>query len=128
MANDSSRFSPRRLMLLITVVEKGKGTFFSEYLKNYGANLQVCVVGNGTARDDLTEFLGLKDTRRSVVFSVVREEQLDAIFEALKEKFVTVGQNRGVSFAIPLSSVIGKLSYGFLADERRLAKGEEKNG
>ena len=130
MADNPSRssISPHRLMLLVTIVDKGKGTFFSEYLKTFDANLQICVVGTGTARGDLVEFLGLKDSRRSIIFSVVREERLDAIMEALQERFVTVNRSRGVAFTVPLTSVIGKLSYGFLSNERRLAKGDERDG
>ena len=120
--------APHRLMLLVTIVDKGKGTFFSEYLKTFDANLQICVVGTGTARGDLVEFLGLKDSRRSIIFSVVREERLDAIMEALQERFVTVNRSRGVAFTVPLTSVIGKLSYGFLSNERRIAKGDERDG
>ena len=130
MADNPSRssISPHRLMLLVTIVDKGKGTFFSEYLKTFDANLQICVVGTGTARGDLVEFLGLKDSRRSIIFSVVREERLDAIMEALQERFVTVNRSRGVAFTVPLTSVIGKLSYGFLSNERRLAKWDERDG
>ena len=117
--------APKRLMLLVTIVQKGKGTFFSDYLQTFETNLQICVVGTGTARADLVEFLGLKDNKRSVIFSVVREEHLDAIFAALEERFHTVNRGTGVSFAVPLTSVIGKLSYGFLSNERRMAKGDE---
>ena len=88
--------SPHRLMLLVTIVQKGKGTFFSEYLKNFEANLQVCVVGVGTAEKDLAEFLGLNDNPRSVIFSVVREDKLNAIFEALAEQFAAVNDNMGL--------------------------------
>ena len=123
-----SSLSPRRLMLLVTIVQKGKGTFFSEYLKNFDANLQVCAVGVGTAEKDLAELLGLNDNPRSVIFSVVREDRLDAIFEALAEQFAAVNDNMGLAFTVPLTSVIGKLSYGFLADERRIVRGEEQNG
>ena len=73
----SQNFAPDRLMLLVTVVQKGKGTFFSDYLQTFDANLQVCVVGAGTAQNDLVEFLGLKDNKRSVIFSIVREELPD---------------------------------------------------
>ena len=49
---------PIRLVLLITVVQKGKGTFFSDYLQEtFGSNLQIAIVGNGTAEDNLAEFL-----------------------------------------------------------------------
>jgi hypothetical protein len=118
--------APKRLMLLVTIVQKGKGTFFSDFLQQtFEANMQICVVGTGTARADLVEFLGLKDNKRSVIFSVVREDRLDAILSALEEHFETVNRGTGIAFAIPFSSVIGKLSYGFLSNERRMAKGDE---
>ena len=112
--------APERLMLLVTVVQKGKGTFFSDYLQTFEANLQVCVVGTGTAQTDLIEFLGLKDNKRSIIFSIVREELLDKIMEALEERFRTINRNTGIAFAVPLSSVIGKLSYGFLSNDSRV--------
>lgn len=112
--------APERLMLLVTVVQKGKGTFFSDYLQTFEANLQVCVVGTGTAQTDLIEFLGLKDNKRSIIFSIVREELLDKIMEALEERFRTINRNTGIAFAVPLSCVIGKLSYGFLSNDLRV--------
>lgn len=112
--------APNRLSLLVTIVQKGKGTFFADYLQTFDANLQISVVGTGTAHSDLVEFLGLKDNKRSVIFSVVREDRVDKIFEALKERFRTVNNGTGVAFTIPLTSVIGKLSYAFLSNERRI--------
>ena len=53
-------FAPNRLVLLVTIVQKGKGTFFADFLQTFDANLQISVVGTGTAQSDLVEFLGLK--------------------------------------------------------------------
>ena len=119
-------FAPEKLYLLVTVVQKGKGTFFADLLQTFGSNLQICMTGTGTARQDLVEFLGLKDNRRSVIFSIVREEKLNAILEALEDRFYSVNGKTGISFAIPLSSVIGKLSYGFLSNDPRMVKREER--
>ena len=116
----SQNIAPDRLMLLVTVVQKGKGTFFSDYLQTFEANLQVCVVGTGTAQTDLVEFLGLKDNKRSIIFSIVREDRLNAIMDALEERFQTINRKTGIAFAVPLSSVIGKLSYGFLSNDKRV--------
>ena len=77
--------APNRLVLLVTVVQKGKGTFFADFLKNYDANLQICLVGTGTAQANLVEFLGLKDNKRSVIFSVVRDDRVDDIFAAVEQ-------------------------------------------
>lgn len=117
--------APNRLVLLVTVVQKGKGTFFADFLKNYDANLQICLVGTGTAQANLVEFLGLKDNKRSVIFSVVRDDRVDDIFAALQERFQTVNRGTGIAFTIPLTSVIGKLSFAFLSNERRMIKGDE---
>ena len=120
--------APNRLVLLITIVQKGKGTFFSDYLQQtFGANLQMAIVGDGTAETSLVEFLGLKDTKRSVIFSVVREDRVDEILAALEERFHSVNRDTGVAFTVPLSSVIGILSYAFLSNDQRMLK-EDGNG
>lgn len=116
--------APDRLMLLVTVVQKGKGTFFTDLLQTYEANLHMSFVGTGTARPDLIEFLGLKDNKRTVIFSIVKEEKLDVILEALESRFYTVNGKTGIAFAIPLSSVIGKMTYGFMSNDRQIATGE----
>ena len=117
--------APNRLVLLVTVVQKGKGTFFADYLKTFDANLQICLVGTGTAQADLVEFLGLKDNKRTVIFSIVRQDRVDEIFAALEERFHTVNRDTGIAFTVPLTSVIGKLTYGFLSNELRMIRGKE---
>ena len=119
-AKKNEMIAPKKLMLLVTVVKKGKGTFFADYLKNFDVNMQVSVVATGTAESNLVEFLGLKENKRSVVFSIVREDRLKQIFEGLEERFYTVDEGSGIAFAVPLSSVIGKLSYGFLSNDQRM--------
>jgi hypothetical protein len=123
--NLDGNLAPHKLVMLITVVQKGKGTFFADFIKSFDANLQIAVVGSGTADSNLVEFLGLKDKRRSIIFSIVREERVNEIMEALGERFHTVNNDTGISFAVPLSSVIGKLSYGFLSNDQRMVS---KNG
>ena len=121
---EPGNLAPERLVLLVTVVNKGKGTFFADLLRTFDVNLQMSFVGSGTARSDLIELLGLKDNRRSVIFSVVRAERIDAIQAALEDRFQSVNDGTGIAFTLLLSSVIVKLSYGFLSNERRLIEEE----
>ena len=118
--------APNRLVLLVTVVNKGKGTFFADLLQSFGANLQMSFVGVGTAQTDIQELLGLKDARRSVIFSVLRADCVDAALAAVEERFQSVNGGTGLAFTMPLSSVIGKLSFGFLSNEYRLVGGEKE--
>ena len=115
--------APNRLVLLITIVQKGKGTFFSDFLQQtFGSNLQLAVVASGTAETSLVEYLGLKDSQRSVIFSVVRESLVNEILAALEERFRSVNHDTGVAFTVPMTSVIGKLSYAFLSNDQRMLK------
>ena len=61
------------------------------------------------------------------MFENMNEQEARAkILEQVKgyaDKFHTVNNDTGISFAMPLSSVIGKLTYGFLSNDERLGKG-----
>ena len=57
-----------------------------------------------------------------MIFSIVREDRVDAILAALEEHFHTVNRDTGIAFTVPLSSVIGKLSYAFLSNDNRMLK------
>ncbi|MBQ6171473.1 MAG: hypothetical protein IJK34_02420 [Clostridia bacterium] len=120
----AANIAPSRLVLLVTVVNKGKGTFFADFLKTFEVNLQMSFVADGTAHNDLIELIGLKDNKRSVIFSVVKAERSEAVLAALEDKFHSINSGTGIAFTVPMSSVIGKLSYGFLSNEPRLI-GEE---
>ena len=43
-ASKTSGSPPHKLVLLVTVVQKGKGTFFADFLQTFDVNLQICVV------------------------------------------------------------------------------------
>lgn len=117
--------APNKLVLLVTIVNKEKGSFFADVLQGFDANMQISMTGTGTARADLMEFLGLKDNKRSVIFSVVRQDRVDEIFAALETRFHSQNGGTGIAFTVPLASMIGKLSYAFLSNERRMVKGED---
>lgn len=121
---ENGNLAPNRLVMLVTVVNKGKGTFFADLLQSFGVNLQMSFVGTGTSKSNMQELLGLKDARRSVIFSILRADLADAALAAVEDRFRTVNNGTGIAFTMPLSSVIGKLSYGFLSNELRLV-GEE---
>ena len=121
---ETGNLAPNRLVLLVTVVNKGKGTFFADLLQTFGVNLQMSFVGIGTAHSNMQELLGLKDARRSIIFSVLRADRAEAALAAVEDRFQSVNGGTGIAFTMPLSSVIGKLSYGFLSNELRLT-GEE---
>ena len=68
---------------------------------------------------ELVELLGL-EPHKAVIFSVVREDMMDDVMNCLEDKFATIRNGKGISFAVPLSSVIGVNLYRFLSDRREV--------
>ena len=104
--------------LLVTVVDHRKEDFFIDYIQENGANLQLTMRGEGTAKTEMLRMLGLTDSEKTVLLSVIREELSRALCDGLAEKFKTVKNGQGIAFTIPLSSVVGALVYRFLSDQK----------
>ena len=117
MSNSVNDSAIKKLKLLFTVVDRQKGEFFLDVISQFDVNCQLVVGGLGTATSELVELLGL-EPHKAVILSVVREDKVDAVMNCLEDKFATIRNGKGVSFAIPLSSVIGVNLYQFLSDNR----------
>ena len=118
MANTINESAIKKLKLLFTVVDRPKGEFYLDVLSQYEVNCQMLVSGKGTANSELIEMLGLS-INKAVILSVVREDMVDSIMKCLEDKFATVRKGKGISFAVPLSSVIGVNMYQFLSNNRQ---------
>ena len=110
--------STRRLMLMVTIVSRKKSDFYLDLIQSLGANLQFVTMGEGTADEKTMRSLGLSSSDKAVIFSVLPEEQANGALDAVEDKFRTIRGGKGVTFTVPLSSVIGTSVFNFLADNR----------
>lgn len=124
MANRIDTSVIKKLKLLFTVVDRPKAEFYLDFISQFEVNCQMALNGLGTANSDLVDMLGL-NIHKAVILSVVREDMVDSIMNALEEKFGTIRNGKGVAFAVPLSSVIGVNLYQFLSNNR-LKRGEHQ--
>ena len=115
----------KKLKLLITVVDRKKAEFFIDYLSGFEVNFQTSVLAQGTAHSDTLHLLGLEDTDRSVICSLIREDKAEEALRGLDEKFHTLRGGKGIAFTVPLTSVIGVAIYRFLSNNRAFVS-EEK--
>ena len=122
MRNSINESAIKKLKLLITVVDRPKGEFYLDVISQFEVNSQLVVGGLGTANSDLIELLGL-NIHKAVIISFAREDQVGPIMDCLEEKFATIKNGKGISFAVPLSSVIGVNMYQYLSNNR-LGRGE----
>ena len=109
----------KKLKLLITVVSRNKTEFYMDYLSGFDINLQTAVAGQGTATSDTMYLLGLADSDKSVIFSVLREDRAEEVMQSLDEKFHTVRGGKGIAFTVPMTGVIGVAIYRFLSNNRK---------
>jgi len=110
--------SGNRLMLLITIVNRRKAEYYADLMQDLGANLSFVAMGEGTAPLGMMEMLGLTDSLKAVVFSVIKEKSQNTILRTLDDKFVSIKDGKGVAFTVPFSSVIGASVFNFLSDNR----------
>ena len=108
----------KKLKLLVTVVNRSKTEFYMDLLTSFEVNFQTAVLGQGTARSEMLYMLGLEDSDKGVIFSVIREDKVQEAIHALEDKFHTLKNGKGIAFTIPLSSVIGVAIYRFLSNSR----------
>ena len=119
MSNTINDSAIKKLKLLFTVVDRPKGEFYLDVISQFDVNCQLAMGGLGTATSELVELLGL-EPHKAVILSVVREDKVDEIMSTLEDKFRTIRNGKGISFAVPLSSVIGVNLYRFLSDRREV--------
>ena len=108
----------KKLKLLVTVVNRNKTEFYMDFLSGYEINFQTAVLGQGTAKSETLYMLGLEESDKGVIFSVLREDKAQEALHALEEKFHTLKNGKGIAFTIPMTSVIGASIYRFLSNHR----------
>ena len=66
----------------------------------------------------MLDYLGLVDTEKVVIISVIRNDNVNDAMKALEEKFNTIKNGKGVAFTVPMTSTIGVAIYQFLCNNR----------
>lgn len=108
----------KKLKILVTVVNRSKALFFMDLLEQYEVNMQIRILGKGTADSEMLSYLGLAETEKVVILSVIKEEKEKEIIETLNEKFDKVKNGKGIAYTISMKSVIGVSIYKFLSNVR----------
>lgn len=108
--------APNRMLLLFTIVGRSKGEFYTDLLQNYEVNMQMALNASGTAGSGMLELLGLSDSEKTVIISVIRQDKAKEAMAMLDEKFKTVRGGKGIAYTVPLTSTIGVAIYQFLSN------------
>lgn len=108
----------------MAIVHNEKAAYYSSLIQSHQANLQFTMPAKGTSHLIL-RYLGIEERPKSLLVSIVRSDEAGNLISELQETFNKGKEYNGVAFTIRLTSVIGTLVYGFLANERTTVKEEE---
>lgn len=112
------RVTAEKLELLVTIVGRNKAEYYADLLQSLEVNMQMTVLGHGTADEKMLVYLGLSETDKAVIFSIIQSRKVNDAVALLDEKFKSIKDGKGVAFTVPLTSVIGTLIYRFLSNVR----------
>ena len=108
--------APRKLKLLVTVVNRQKSEFYMDFIQSFEVNFQTSMAAHGTASQETLRLLGLGESNKTVIFSVIREDMCDKALSALEQKFKTIKNGKGIAYTIPMTGTIGVAIYQFLSN------------
>lgn len=117
----------KKLKILVTVVDRSKALFYTDLLEQFEVNMQLVCYGRGTADSEMLRFMGLASSEKAVILSVIREDIIKDVLLTLEEKFEKVKNGKGISYTIPIKSLIGVSVYQFLSNEKSFIKEEKSN-
>lgn len=113
---ERENLAPHKLSLLFTVVDRRKAEFYTDLLQSFEVNMQLTLAASGTAKTEMLELLGLADSDKSVIISVLRQDRAKDALAALDEKFRTIKNGKGIAYTVPMTETIGVAIYQFLAN------------
>lgn len=117
----------KKLKILFTIVDRTKALFYTDLLEQFEVNMQMVLYGKGTATSETLHYLGLSESEKAIIVSVVREDKIKEILEVLNEKFEKVKNGKGIAYTIPMKSIIGVSIYQFLSNNKTIKKEEKTN-
>lgn len=97
--------------LLVVIVHFGLGSKVLKIAKQHGINGGTIVLGKGTHKRPLLEFLELAETRKEIVMMIAPLRYVNPALEALNEKLKLEKPNHGIAFVIPVAKFMGMGKY-----------------
>ena len=114
--SNTALLAPRKLKLLVTVVNREKAEFYVDFIQSFEVNFQTSLAAHGTASQETLRLLGLGESSKTVILSVIREDMCDTALAALDQKFKTIKNGKGIAYTIPMTGTIGVAIYQFLSN------------
>ena len=96
---------PNRTKALVSIVNRDDEDELKEILDDVSVALSFTFAGTGTARSAVLDYLGIGNTEKSFVVSLIPESDEETIMRELRARMSLYLVGRGISFTVPLTAV-----------------------
>lgn len=94
-----------RLKLLVTIVDRPRGDTVARICGGLGVHFHLAVLGKGTASSEILDFLGVGETDKAVILTLVPEPLVPLVRGELVQKLHLRRPGKGILFTLPLSGI-----------------------
>lgn len=101
--NPSSQ--PSIMKLLVTIVDRGKGTQVAEICNESHLYFNFLCFGRGTATSEIMDLLGLGTPDKDVIFSLMPGTRAKPMMESISERLKLGKPGRGIAFTVPITGM-----------------------
>lgn len=123
-----NEFKIEKVKMFVIIVGRNQSDYFLNEFKNTEIACSFVVYGRGTATKDIYEVLGVGETKKDIIFALVKESDIEKLKEIINYRFKASKAAKGVAFSIPFDSMAGVLMYRYLTNTKtNVAKAKEVN-
>lgn len=109
----------KKLLWYTVIVSRGQGENIARLLKENKCSAVYMQIGEGTANSEIRGILGVEDTKKDIIYSLVREDYIQDIKREIDIYFAANKRNRGIAYTIKLNSIVGVKLYKFFTQTVR---------
>lgn len=111
--------------IMTTIIDRKNSKKYIDLYKKDKLEVMYITLGEGTARGDILDYLGLEASEKMVIFNFVQQRDWMQTKKDLQRKLQIDAPGEGIAFLVPLSSIGGKRTLQFLLDRQELPESEE---
>jgi hypothetical protein len=93
--------------ILITIVDRNNGDKIVKLFESLNICANIILLGTGTANSDILDFLGIGETAKDVVLTLINESKVTQAFDLLYDKMQLEKPGKGIAFTVPMASIVG---------------------
>jgi nitrogen regulatory protein PII len=113
----------KRYTLFWCIQDFGKGSRVLELFNELGGIGGTIFVGKGTVKSELLHLLGIMETRKEIVVTIINEDREDTFFDEVSQKFGLDKPKHGIAFSMPVMNIVNVNDSGHESNQSQGAVG-----